>query len=198
MLHEQRGGIFWGYVVMDLLWLVLRSNWSSAQNFIDAYFRAMEALPRHRGDDVYSVDVITLGAQVVPHLLRRVEQAGLESNEWIIKDIAKALAAIGSDAVPTRDVMKLLAHQSGRVQRAGMLVAARVPASQYLDRLWQLHCDRERDRSRFDWHEERGGEYRSYKDLMAALRACLKLNPDWIIDVVHRPHTDGAPTWDLG
>lgn len=198
LLHERRGGVFWGYVVMDLLWLVVRSNWPSAQNFIDAYFRALEALPRNRGDDVYSDDVITLGAQVVPHLLRRVEQAGLESNEWIIKDIAKALAAIGSDAVPIKEVMKLLAHDSGRVRRAGMLVATRIPAPQYLDRLWQLHCDREHDHSQFDWHEERGGEYRSYEDSMAGLRACVKLNPDWIIDVVHRPHESDSPTWDLG
>ena len=199
LLHERRGKVFWGYVLMDLLWLMLRSDWSQSTAFIDAYLRALEELrPFRRDYDIYSTDIVTLGPRVISHLLRRVQQAALDSNEWLIREIGKALGKIGGATSTTSALQQLLHHESRRVQRAAMLVIRHVPSPTHLDRLWQLHCERERDHSQFDWADERGGEYHSYKDAMAALRACVTSQPAWVTEALRRAHAVGDPIWDLG
>lgn len=193
MEHDTYSGRRLGYVPMDLLHLLLAAG-PEGEAACASILTELDGLDRINRNSLYTDLLPTLGARVISLLVARLEAiVGPDANlrqQPIIEGIATF------DAPETREhALRLLKGDSPDLQRAAMRILAERTNPAALDRLWILH------RQMQDEPERYGVDPRSdfilYGESMAALRACVATDPDWIERALQRERAGDPHLPDL-
>ena len=162
-----------GYVLMDTFWLLAAE---------DAGPRTLVQLMAKVDDytfENYIRLLPTLGQRSVPILLELLNRITSDSScGYKVSLIRKALVNIArQEKIELGDEITELLNTSYRFQQSvAIAVLETVPDPRHLDRLWELHQQYidARDNS------TDGYKTRDYQASFAALRAGIKLNPEWL------------------
>ena len=162
-----------GYVLMDTFWLLAAE---------DAGPRTLVQLMAKVDDytfENYIRLLPTLGQRSVPILLELLNRITSDSScGYKVSLIRKALVNVArQEKIELGDEITELLNTSYRFQQSvAIAVLEAVPDPRHLDRLWELHQQYidARDNS------TDGYKTRDYQASFAALRAGIKLNPEWL------------------
>jgi HEAT repeat protein len=190
-----------GYVPLDLLWLV-----SDPQRRLLAdvpyLIAALEGNQTSGGhpESLYRDLLPTLGERVIPALIERLRTTAGQEFSQHVQLVSTALVRIGSktpEAVQTCGV-KLLNDPLPELQRTGMRVLARIPSAAALDRLWELHrLHVQRKHEQQGLKEKDSEPYWLYDLSFSALRACTRLQPQWLVQKIYDVDSQSEPVWEL-
>lgn len=179
------------YVPLDVLWLLLRR--AGDRGLFESAVSVMES----RGGDLLRYRFIeeslpTLGLGVLPYLFSRLEAAAVQGPAFAVQPFATSVAVLGGDAAQTR---RLLGDPRPAVQRSALQLIRRSPQTGILDRLWGIHCGSRQDSEPWRWQHESDWQVRN--DTFDALRACVVLEPEWMVGAVERADPEVEPVHDL-
>ena len=162
-----------GYVLMDTFWLLAAE---------DTHSRALGQFVEKMDDYTlrnYIHLLPTLGQRSVPILLELLNRITSDSScGYKVSLIRKALVNIArQEKIELGDEITELLNTSYRFQQSvAIAVLEAVPDPRHLDRLWELH---QQYRDARDNNTD-GYKIRDYQASFAALRAGIKLNPEWL------------------
>ena len=162
-----------GYVLMDTFWLLAAE---------DAGPKTLVQLMAKVDDytfENYIRLLPTLGKRSVPILLELLNRITSDSScGYKVSLIRKALVNLAQqEKIELRDEITALLNTSYRFQQSvAIAVLEAVPNPLHLDRLWELH-----QQYRDAWDNNTDSyNIRDYQASFAALRAGIKLNPEWL------------------
>ena len=162
-----------GYVLMDTFWLLAAE---------DAGPRTLVQLMAKVDDytfENYIRLLPTLGQRSVPILLELLNRITSDSScGYKVSLIRKALVNLAQqEKIELRDEITVLLNTSYRFQQSvAIAVLEALPNPLHLDRLWELH-----QQYRDAWDNKTDSyNIRDYQASFAALRAGIKLNPEWL------------------
>lgn len=169
-------GVF-GYLAMDLLWLVLgKDRVGVAADLIATLERDASHYAVRTG--VYEGSLLTLGARVVPALQLRLNQTAGTQERGIASAAARAIGRISASRAegdPVRRVgRELLESDDVTRQDLGVEVVSLCPDPEAIQRLWEIlsplatEPKEDSNRNRIFWQARK---------LSGALKACLELAP---------------------
>jgi len=180
LLTEQKtySGRRLGYVPMDVLHFLLASGVETAAVF-GRVLEDLDTLHYTERKSLYTELLPTLGVQVIPFLIARLEATAAFGSDWVIRQqpIIDAITAVeGADL--RQHALHLLRGESPALNRAAMHLLATCPDPAALDALWHRHCRMQDDPERYG--EDRRFRFLLYQESMAALRACVSRDPGWL------------------
>ena len=162
-----------GYVLMDTFWLLAAEN-AGPRTLVQLMAKV---------DDYTFENYIrllpTLGQRSVPILLELLNRITSDSScGYKVSLIRKALVNIArQEKIELGDEITELLNTSYRFQQSvAIAVLEAVPDPSHLDRLWKLHQQYIDARD----NNTDGYKIRDYQASFAALRAGIKLNPEWL------------------
>ncbi len=166
-----------GYVAMDLFHLLLGSG-AEGEAACAAILEELDGLDDIDRESLYTGLLPTLGIGVVPLLVARLEATAVEANASLRqRPIVEGIATF--DAPEAHEhAIRLLNSDSPNLQRAAMRILAERAAPAALDRLWALHRQMQDEPERYG--VDRRSDFILYGESMAALRACVAVDPEWI------------------
>jgi hypothetical protein len=174
--HVTYGGRRLSYVPMDLFHLLLVAG-PEGEAACASILEELDSQDDISRESLYTDLLPTLGIRVVPLLVAQLEASARPDASLRQRPIIEGIATF--DAPEVREhALRLLNSDSPALQRAAMRILAERPDSAALDRLWTLQ------RQMQDAPERYGVDSRNdfllYRESMAALRACVAADPDWI------------------
>ena len=174
--HETYSGRRLGYVPMDLLHLLLAAG-PEGEAACASILQVLDGLDDIGRESLYTDLLPTLGTRVIPLLVARLEANTGSDASLSQRPIIEGIATF--DVPEAREhARRLLNGDSPDLQRAAMRILAERADPAALDRLWTLHRQMQDEPGRY------GVDPRSafilYGESMAALRACVAADPDWI------------------
>lgn len=174
--HGTYSGRRLGYVPMDLFHLLLAFG-AEGEAMCASILEELDGLDDIDRESLYTSLLPTLGIRVVPLLVARLE-ATVEANASLRqRPIIEGIATF--DAPEAREhAMRLLNSDTPDLQRAAMRILAERAAPAALDRLWALHRQMQDEPERYG--VDRRTDFLLYRESMAALRACVAADPEWI------------------
>lgn len=188
-----------GYVPMDWFYLALRDELTrplAGELLVLLQDRLQHAdrgtLDRHL--------LPTLEAASVPLLEERLVAVAVAGKWHEVGPVIDGLATRPAPELRDR-VLRLLSHESPRVRRAAMRLLRRKPVAEALDVAWELHQRMQADPGPFLGDENTHPDvqrHRLYEDSFGALKACVRLSPDWLPAAVRRADPTAEPVHDLG
>jgi hypothetical protein len=198
-----------GYMPLDYLWLASDPENSDPNNVVrqdvPILLQALsegpdEEHPSYAGnpEDFYRDLVPTLGERIYPALRERLKASVSHTDEQFIMPrlIGQAVAKIGEKAPESARRLALdgIKNPEFVFRAAGMYILKELPTSQALDRLWEIHLQHFRALSD---HSDRMAHLRH--DLsFSALRTCMQLAPQWLVEKIHRSDPRADPVSELG
>lgn len=93
------------------------------------------------------------------------------------------------------ELYELLYSENPIDQRIGVQRLAEAPDSQFLDRLWWIHCAMRDDAEAYSESKERW--YILYEDSYGALKKCVKLDTEWLRMMLHNADENTKYLQDL-
>lgn len=167
------------YLPMDALWMLLNECPDQTEIVpLLEHFESEHTFGSY-GEVLYRHLLPTLGTRVVPLLLARLDKLGSRDQfDYQSRLIADALTAVarqeGADL--SQDAADLIGSSSESKQKIGIALLSIAPAVGLLDRLWELHLNRCEilDNGQSKWRHS------DYDLSLAALRAGVRQNPDWL------------------
>ena len=187
----------YGYVPMDVLWLLSEDDPSQA-----ALGRLVGRMDEDRafggeGRTLYTKLLPTLGQRAVPILLQRLDSiAGGSPDDYRVGLIGDAFVALAPrESVDVRsDIESLLRSQSWDRQSVAVKALVKVPDPRHLDRLWEVHQQR-----RDAIGNAPGRRFqRGHEATFSALRAGVARRPEWLRDRILKAHAGTEPVFELG
>jgi hypothetical protein len=194
-----------GFLLMDVLWLVMRRNGSEVQTA--ALLAALEADPDTGQNTLYRELLPTAGAIIIPFLLARLRLAQ-PPQPGHAGDVAACLVALPPSEVDQSAVAAALAAiDTPSARTVLLLVGHQWPLLAQHDAIWTEFIDLYRARRGEDFDLER------YQYLDAALLCASTQSPDWLRDKIAElhdteelgqaltvltklPHRDALPIWN--
>ena len=167
-----------GYVLMDVLWLLTADD--SNVEAVSQLIETMENQHELGGDCRYFYTKLlpTLGYRVVPILLKRLNTITVDSfGDYRVGLISDAFVAIVQhESVDLQnEINSLLNSSSWDLQSVAVKILTTVPHQQYLNRLWEIHQQLMDARE----HNSDLNVFKNYQVTHSALRAGLRLHPEW-------------------
>lgn len=193
-----------GFILMDVLWLVMRRNGSEGQ--MAALLAALEPDPDTGQNTLYRELLPTAGAIIIPFLLARLRLA--EPPPGLAGNIAASLLALPpSDIDRSAIAATLAAIETPSARTVLLLVGHKWPLLAQHDAIWTEFIDLYRARRDEDFDLER------YQYLDAALLCASTQSPDWLRNKINElddpevlgqalalliklPHPDALPIWN--
>ncbi|MDD1752884.1 MAG: hypothetical protein LUQ38_07340 [Methanotrichaceae archaeon] len=182
-----------GYVPMDVLWLVS----DSARNLVSEVPQLIHSLERAAHSlslsTLYEGLLPTLGERIIPSITERL-QAKLDDHYYVMS-MANALLKIGevSRANVTQTALTLLDEDHPSSHEVAMKILSRYPSREAIDRLWKIY----KNNSHELMDKENTMRYWAYELSVAALGACIKLNPEWLRKKIVESDPQFEPVWEL-
>lgn len=179
------------YVPMDVLWLASDPA-AGAPDLAAAVLAELKERPggSYVVRDLYRL-LQTAGARARDVLfIRMVAEA--EAGDPILADEAAEAAAEADAGRAGARASALLSHSSPAVRHAAKQVLVRSPDPAALDPLWELHRTEDGPNT-----VRSAGTLQRYRRSMAALRACLRLDPEWVARAVAGAVPARDPMHDL-
>jgi hypothetical protein len=197
LLTEQKtySGRRLGYVPMDVLHLLLAFGVETMAVF-GRVLEDLDTLHYSERKSFYTELLPTLGVQVIPFLIARLETTAALGSDSLIRQqpIIDAVTAVeGADVRP--HALRLLRGESPALHRAAMRLLAKCPDPAALDDLWDRHCRMQDDPEAYG--QERSYRFLLYEESMAALRACVSTDPGWLERTLHAEPAGGRYVHDL-
>lgn len=160
-----------GYVLMDFVWLLARRAPGSFD--FDKLLDRLEEAPNGLGRELYDGMLPTLGQPAVPLLVARLKEvAALNDYRTITLGDGLAKLARQEAVLMASAIEELLAAATPQEQRVGLRLLALQPDARQLDRLWSME----------QWHApDRDFVYKIGTEWWDAMRACLALDPGWLL-----------------
>lgn len=195
-VNHQRAGRFLGYVPLDVLWLMAdEANGLRAE--VPALLDGIEKAGPMAGypSGLYEKLLPTLGPRIIDAMIQRVRQTvGRDFNPYP-KLVAKAICEIGSkDLAVIGELGHTLIRDSvSEIQETALRILARFPCREVLDDLWKLHIGSTRQLNSKD--APISGT--PYKLTFAALKACVQLDPAWLLTRIEQADPEKEPVWEL-
>jgi hypothetical protein len=191
--HDTFSGRRLGYVPMDLLHLLLSAG-PEGQEACASIVEQVDTLDHVNHQSLYNDLLPTLGGRVVPLLVARLEAAVGPDASLRQRPIIEAITTF--DLPEVRDeALRLLHGDSPDLQRAAMRILADRPDPAALDRLWTLHRQMQDEPERYGVDPRHG--FILYEESMAALRASVAADPDWVDRALQREQTGDRHVQDL-
>ena len=187
-------GRFLGYVPMDVVWLLTRRVLIDGTQ-LDALLAALEATKWPKPELLHTTLLPTVGPDIVSAQFRRLVALAGTDDTVLLGHVVEGITAVQTEEVSKR-ALSLLDDDSPYVQRVGMKVLGQRPTAAALDRLWQLHCEIEKSPERF--LRKHDSPHGAYRDSFQALRACVRLSPDWLERAIGQACSDTEPVETLG
>ena len=186
-----------GYVPMDTLWLLSAED--SGRSALGQLVERMESHQAFGGEgrSLYTGLLPTLGQRAVPILLQRLGTIIENSDgDYRVGLIGEGLAMLAKwesvDVGPA--IESLLESQSWDAQSVAVAMLRVAPASEHMDRLWEIHQQRLHAREHnADRRVERGNQA-----TFAALRVGVACCPDWLRVCIHEADPAKEQVSDLG
>ncbi len=165
-----------GYVPLDLLYLMLKDTCEH-----DATIKIMiEMLDSDlflHERKLYNYYLPSFGKAVLPFLFNKLRGYCCEGN------CKKGYLFDSLEYYEHRDICKYIDEfindESPLVKRAAIKILGQNPSGRYLDQIWQIHCDMQKNYKKYSYEYE-SGRYFVYNDSFGALKACLRLNTEWL------------------
>ena len=187
----------YGYVPMDVLWLLSEEDPSQA-----ALGRLVERMEKHRafggeGRNLYTKLLPTLGQRTIPILLQRLDRiAGISPGDYRVGLIGDAFVGLARrESVDIRpDIDSLLQSRSWDKQSVAVKALAAAPDIKHLDRLWEVH------QQRLDaiGHTPDRRFQRGHEATFLALRAGVAQRPEWLRDRILSADAGMQPVFEFG
>jgi hypothetical protein len=191
--HDTYSGRRLGYVPMDLLHLLLSAG-AEGEVACASIVEQLDTLDHVNRDSLYTDLLPTLGGRVVPLLVARLEATVGPDASLRQRPIIEGITTV--DAHEAREhALRLLNSASPDLQRAAMRIVAERPDTAALDRLWTLHRQMQDEPERYGVDPRSG--FLLYSESMAALRACVAADPDWIERALQRERAGDRHVHDL-
>jgi hypothetical protein len=184
-----------GYVPMDVLHFLLSYGVETRAVF-GRVLEDLDTLHYTERKGLYTELLPTLGVQVVPFLVARLEATAALGSDSMIRQqsIIDAITAVeGADV--RQHALRLLRGESPALNRAAMHLLAKCPAPAALDDLWDRHCRMQDDPEGYG--QDRSYRFLLYEESMAALRACVSTDPGWLERTLHAEPAGGRYVHDL-
>lgn len=165
LFHEAKLGEFYpGYAPMDALWIA--SGTPDLLSVTCDLLAAMEA-DAHDGHTLYERLVPTLGGRIVPALLDRRKRTEHGSATAIL--VQKSIVAIGGKEAENAG-LNLICTEDPELQMSGVGILRQTPTTDAIAKLWDL------------FRRAKSAEDSPYvrHNMFEALRACVRLNPNWL------------------
>jgi hypothetical protein len=178
---------------MDVLWLVAGASRAAVP--AHALLKAFEGSRVHR-HELYTQLIPTLGARIIPALMRRLDEASQDENDQqVIQEVGEAIAAICTDkSIDSKTIVHDLLHSGSDTQnQIALRVLVTRPDPSLLDTVWRLH--QRHWRALQDKVDPR--RYRHYDSSFSALRSCVGQEPAWLQTRLVAVARDSEPTAEL-
>ncbi|MFP3982332.1 MAG: hypothetical protein ACLFV2_01390 [Desulfurivibrionaceae bacterium] len=176
------------YVLMDVLWL-LSGDPTRTKDAV-AILSSLEERKEYggHGSDFYKKLIPTLGGRAVPVLMARLDKLiSSDENDIRIKFIAESVTQIAcqENVDLSVEIEGLLHSRSYSKQSVGISMAAAVPSSRFLDRLWQIH------KARVKAPKDKGNKWFVDREASSnALRIGIQNDPGWLRDCITTFYSD--------
>lgn len=198
--YEKRfAGKSLGYVPMDVLWLASDPQRGLLVD-VPHLIAALESHYDGYSDSLYRDLLPTLGERILPALIERLRAAAGQEFSQYVHLVTTALVRVGGrDPEPVRTCsVKLLNDLLPELQHTGMRVLARISSAAALDRLWELHRLHVQRKHEQQGLEEKDSEpYWLYDLSFSALRACTRIQPQWLVQKIRNANSQSEPVWEL-
>ena len=190
--HTRFSGVMLSYVPMDWFFLRLKDGQTAAEQVLTLF---AEELNYHTHEVFYSKLLPTIGFEAVSPLVNRLVTLAVECN-WIeIKSVVNGLSTRPTGEL-RESILNLLEDDRPRVQRAALILIARKPIPEVLDKVWQLHIKMQTNPHLFfedDISADRKTGIWLYDDSFSALRECARLEPSWVAMAIRRANPETEP-----
>ena len=195
-LAEKHSPSRFGYVPMDLLWLLAENeaNAAPAARFLDL----LEDHPDFDADALYQLLVPTLGARAGPVLTERLALLAGTLRDYrptLIARSFRALARQPHDRRHLQGVIQELLHKTSPIhQNAALAFLEVVPQPTTFPRLWQIHQERHAALASRDDYPSATEDYHASFN---ALRAGIPHDPAWLRRRILRNADERTPAAEL-
>ena len=195
-LTEKHSPSRFGYVPMDVLWLLAASESNAAP--LARFLELLEDHPSFHADALYPLLVPTIGTRAGPVLIERLALLTGTPRDYrptLIARSFRALAHQPDDRRRLQDVIQeLLAKTSPVHQNAALAFLEVLPQPTTLPRLWQIHQQRHAAlASRADYPSATEDYHASF----SALRAGTPHDPAWLRCRILRNAAERTPAAEL-
>ena len=179
---------------MDFFWLATEDG-RERQADVPKLFSILEDYNTFGSGALYKDLLPTLGTRIISALIQRARLGTADGNSLIPQDVSRALIQIGGDSPDgvLSEITKLLEDPIPEMQQIGMKVLARIPSANPLDRLWALH----RQNAKALAEEKLSEHYFLYGISFSALRSCVQLQPQWLVEKARKVDAQEEPVAEL-
>lgn len=175
-----------GYVLMDALWLLASRH--RDQFDLDAVLGYLEE-DAQVSRDLYEELLPSLGQFAMKLFLTRIRGAA-SASDWRAISLRKGLERVArQEDVSARDAIdSLLATESRDQQRLALKLLQQHPSADYLETLWAMR----------HWNAREAPDALHDSPLWSnAIRACVALRPEWLVERCLSPETTDSDAIDL-
>ena len=190
---EPKSGISFAEVVLDVIWMLSRDYRQEADS-IDALLGTLEEKSWSSTVWLYGHGLPGGETGCARAAVRRLVAAAERKADALFDPIIHFLSRSRTPTV-LDEAVATLDHESWHVRRAMMLLFAKCPTRKALDRLWILHCEKQQETTAGD--EDELSKTRWYIDSFGALKSCVRLHPEWLIEKIEVLQADTNPIHDL-
>lgn len=145
--------------------------------------------------ELYRELIPTLGERALPILVARLRRACASDDALLAFGIAEGIVTVDSDDVSQAGMDLVVPLEQPRVQRVGARILKERPTPQALDALWKVHVKQHVDPGQFEWLHEHA--WSVYRDTFDALKACVRLDPTWLLKEIADADPTTEPVHDL-
>lgn len=191
--HGTYSGRRLGYVPMDLLHLLLAAG-PEGEAACASILEVLDSLDNINRNSLYTDLLPTLGTRVIGLLVARLEASTGSDASLRQRPIIEGIATFDTPE-PREHALRLLKGDSPDLQRAAMRILAERADPTALDRLWTLHRQMQDEPERYGVDPR--NDFILYGESMAALRACVAADPDWIERALQRQRAGDPHLHDL-
>jgi hypothetical protein len=171
------------YVGMDVLWIISGKKdrlLTEVHKYIDII--ASSARLFYVNPDAFYYDLLpTLGECIIPAI---IEHAQTSKNWHEANHLKITFTEIGKKEpnVVSKAALDLLNDKNlfSDLQQVAIQILSKYPDAKALDKLWEIHKQ----------------DVKQFYQTSTALRACVPLNPSWLIEKIHTIKSD-EPIWEL-
>ena len=165
-----------GYVPLDVIYLIV-ADATPRPGMVCELLAAWETADHSERDTLYRDLLPTVGNSLVPALQLHLKAiANTDQIHW--QPVVDCLKQFDSPAVAPV-ARELIESDDPSHQRIACRLLAHHPNRDVLDRLWFVHCQMQSKPNMYGVDEDR--HWFLYDDSFAALRACVRKRPEWLV-----------------
>lgn len=164
------------YVPLDILWL-LSDRKAPCEDAIHQLLSTYNTIPNSSWQEsVWTQDLPTLGERIIAPLVSFIRSMKRQNWNPHPRWCAQAISSIWErNPEIARSLAKEMIHDdSAAVQEAGCYLLAVFPTKGCLNRLWEIHSRHIHE------HREDASHWELYQRNSAALRSCVRVEPEWL------------------